>query len=112
MPAPRKRKCRACKQWFQPAGRGRRPEYCSAACRQEAYRRRTRRKPPALRALESDLFAIRDREERKRGAVKALNDLGYEVHLGPLRRPQVPERRPRLRVVRNEQDEESDPPVR
>ena len=61
---------------------GRPPKYCSAACRQKAYRKRCSN-PHAvpLRLLRSDLFAIEDRDARMRAAVRVLNDMGYEVSL-------------------------------
>jgi len=51
-------------------------------CRQKAYRKRSPSPHTApLQLLRSDLFAIKDREARKRAAVAALNRLGYEVQL-------------------------------
>jgi hypothetical protein len=99
----KKIRCKQCKVKFQPAARGRRSLYCSAACRQKAYRRRAGR-PVALRVLESDLFAIKDLAARERAAVRFLNDRGYEVHFTrSTSRPQQVEARSargRLRVVK------------
>ncbi len=93
-------KCKQCGARFLPPNKGRRPRYCSAACRQKAYRKRAANPhPPILRALESDLYAIKDIAARERGAVKVLEELGYEVSL--IRRSGPPPKRhePRLRVI-------------
>lgn len=78
-----KSRCRHCKKKFEPTGIGRRPSYCSVACRQGAYRKRLKESPMRawLRVVEGDLFAIQDRTARGRGAVKVLEDLGYDVYL-------------------------------
>lgn len=78
----KKRICKSCKKPLARGDRGRPATYCSAACRQKAYRKRCK-SPHAvpLRLLRSDLFAINDREARKRAAVDALNQLGYAVEL-------------------------------
>jgi hypothetical protein len=39
-PSARNRLCKACSRTLTESGRGRRPEYCSSACRQLAHRRR------------------------------------------------------------------------
>ena len=99
----RRPKCPVCKHSIAASGRGRRPIYCSRACRQKAYRKRFA-EPPHLRLLRNDLFQIRDRAARARGAVAVLEGLGYAVSLG--RRDVAPAQRqrpaPRLRVVRSE----------
>ena len=94
-------KCRQCREQFVPPSRGRRPSYCSVACRQKAYRKRVANPHhQALKALSSDLYAIKDITARARGAVKVLEEMGYEVWL---RRggnwPPKKKRGPFLRVV-------------
>ena len=76
----RRKKCPVCRAAFESVTGGRRRKYCSRACRQKAYRERPERNP-LLKALKSDLFEIKDREARKRGAVRVLENLGYEVKL-------------------------------
>ena len=93
-------KCKECKERFMPPTRGRRPRYCSAACRQKAYRKRAANPhSPVLRALKSDLYAIKDLSARARAAVKVLEEQGYEVWLGRRRGPPPKKREPHLRVV-------------
>jgi hypothetical protein len=75
-----KRKCLACKKAIPRAERGRPRKFCSAACRQKAWRNKPRIHP-ALVALRKDLRAIEDRSERCKHAVKILEELGYEVVL-------------------------------
>lgn len=47
------RKCRWCRQPFRSADTGRPRRYCSAACRQAAYRKRTRRLKGSLAVMSS-----------------------------------------------------------
>ena len=101
-------KCKQCREWFVPPSRGRRPRYCSVACRQKAYRKRAA--DPhfhSLKALSSDLYAIKDLAARGRGAVKVLEEMGYEVGL---RRggiwPPKKRGRPFLRVVSSSNPED------
>ena len=98
----KKRLCKTCKKPLAGGERGRPAAYCSAACRQRAYRKRSAdpRAVP-LRLLGSDLLAIKEREARKRAAVAALNQLGYAVQLtwvGANPR-QTGRAKPRLKVV-------------
>ena len=75
-------KCRSCKKSFYPPPFGRRPRYCSAACRQKAYRERAAAlHQQALKALESDLYQIKDITARGKAAIKVLEELGYEVSI-------------------------------
>jgi hypothetical protein len=91
-------KCPTCKNRFRPPARGRPAVFCSAACRQKAYRSRARY--PVLKILTNDLRAFRDGEARKRGAVKVLEDLGYIVHLERGVKPGPPNRsRAKIRLV-------------
>ena len=93
-------KCKQCRTPFLPPNRGRRPRYCSAACRQKAYRKRAGNPLRGmLRALNSDLYAISDRSARERAAVKVLEELGYEVSLEGRRGPARKKREPHLRVI-------------
>ncbi len=93
-------KCKQCGARFLPPNKGRRPRYCSAACREKAYRKRaSESSAPILRALESDLYAIKDRSARARAAVKVLEERGYEVYLEKRRGPPPKKRKPHLRVV-------------
>ena len=83
---------------------GRSSIYCCAACRQREYRKRVAARPAVpVRLLMADLFAISDREVRKRGAIAVLQDLGYAVYLE--RDPRQPHesrrRRPPLKIVRD-----------
>jgi hypothetical protein len=74
--------CKMCRKKLPAVSGGRPAVYCSAACRQRAYRKRAA--DPArsmLQALKNDLFAIKDRTARAKGAVKVLEDLGYTVTL-------------------------------
>jgi len=76
-------KCKQCRERFLPPSRGRRPRYCSVACRQKAYRKRAANPHFHLsKALSSDLYTIKDLAARGRGAVKVLEEMGYEVWLG------------------------------
>ncbi len=102
------RKCKQCRERFVPPSRGRRPLYCSVACRQKAYRKRVANPHfHALKALSSDLYAIRDISARGRAAVKVLEEQGYEVGL---RRggnwPPKKKRKPFLRVVSSSKPED------
>jgi hypothetical protein len=74
------------------------PLYCSAACRQKAYRVR-QKQPVSRRLLLSDLQAIADRTVRVNGVLRVLRDLGYDAR--PTRRngPPPKRRRPGLTVV-------------
>lgn len=75
-------RCKTCKKPLAHRGRGRLAAYCSAACRQKAYRKRSANPHVLpLRLLRNDLLAFRDREARKRAAVETLNQLGYAVQL-------------------------------
>jgi len=107
MTTRRRRKCKTCRAWFQPAGHGRPPAYCSAACRQAAYRARPRKPSPLLRALDNDLYAHTNRNARARRAIKDLEEMGYDVHLEKRRGP-APRRKPTLTVVGEAQDEDGD----
>src|SRR4051812_21111830 len=87
-------RCPICKQTFEPPERGRPQRFCSAACRQKAYRKRAAR-PTVLKLWQSDFAAhkakyrgkrsqnldefMQEREAEKAHHVKALEDLGYEV---------------------------------
>ncbi len=109
----KKRTCPTCRNGFEPLGRGRRPRFCSAACRQKAYRKRT--KAPLripLKALKSDLYAIADRNARARAAVKILEEAGYDVHLERRTTPPPKRSRPRLKVVDDQSGEHPSPPAR
>ena len=106
----KKRRCKACKKPLTPQERGRTATYCSAACRQKAYRKRSANPLKApLRLLRSDLFAIKDREARKLAAVDALNQLGYEVNLTPVgsNPRQVPRARPQLKAISRDMPEKN-----
>ena len=93
-------KCKACGERFVPPSRGRRPRYCSAACRQKAYRKRAANPHHhMLKALSSDLYAIRDLSARARAACKVLEEQGYEVGLRRRSGPPPKKRKPFLRVV-------------
>ena len=98
----KKGRCKTCKKPLARGGPGRPAAYCSAACRQRAYRKRSEN-PHAvpLRLLRSDLLAIKEREARKRAAVETLKQLGFEAQLtwvGANPR-QVGRAKPRLKVV-------------
>ncbi len=100
--------CKQCRERFVPPNRGRRPRYCSVACRQKAYRKRAANPHhQALKLLSSDLYAIKDLAARERGAVKVLEEMGYEVGL---RRggnwPAKKKRNPFLRVVSSSKPED------
>ena len=86
---PPKLKCPNCKQKFTAAARGRKPKYCSQACRQQAYwRRKTDPAGPAMRVLQNDLQAIRNRTARIKAAYKVLEDAGI-IEPRPRARPQL-----------------------
>lgn len=74
------------------------PLYCSAACRQKAYRVR-QKQPVSLRLLQSDLQAIKDRTARVNGALRVLRDHGYDAHLTRPTAPPPKPRRPGLTTV-------------
>ena len=93
-------KCAHCKERFPPPNRGWRPRYCSAACRQKAYRKRAANPHRSmLRVLRSDLYAIKDSSARGRGAVRVLEELGYEVFLKERLGPRRKTRERHLQVV-------------
>lgn len=85
-------KCKCCKKKLAPV-RGRPPSYCSAACRQRAYRKR-QAVHPATRLIQGDLYKIRDDTARAKAAVKVLEELGNVVTLerrsGPPPKPPGP----------------------
>jgi site-specific DNA-methyltransferase (adenine-specific) len=63
----RKRRCKRCRNPFTPPPTGRRRHYCSDACKQAAYRKRSKRSvhfssATCERATPPDLFAELDRE--------------------------------------------------
>jgi len=63
---------------------------------------RERADNPALRLWQSDLQAIRDQDARQLQAVKALEDVGYVVHLERGCRTILPSRpKPDLRIVKD-----------
>jgi hypothetical protein len=99
----KRRRCKACKEPVPVGATGRRSIYCCAACRQRDYRKRVAARPPVpMQLLAADLFAIRDREARKRGAIAVLEGLGYAVHLERAAQPPRATRppRPALKIVR------------
>jgi len=98
-----KRRCKTCKKSFSAPDRGRRPKFCSAACRQKAYRKREADPHGKLKALwASDLYKIKDITARARGAVKVLEELGYEVILNRRTTPR-PQKKPSLTVVSDDE---------
>ena len=100
-----KLRCKACKKSFPRPDRGRRPIYCSAACRQRAYRKREAEPHRKLKLLAmSDIYKIRDQTARCRAAVKVLEEAGYEVELLP-RGSSRKKPRPNLKVVRDNGEE-------
>lgn len=108
-------KCKFCKRKFTPPGRGRKPTYCSQACRQKAYRKRQADPHrPALKAFTSDLYSIRDRTARARAAVKVLEELGWIVTIERRQGPPPKQRQPYLELVKSaddaDDDELADPP--
>lgn len=104
-------KCRGCKRKFKPPARGRKPLYCSRACRQKAYRARLAKEGrPALKALQSDLWAIKDRTARKNAAIRVLHQMGYAVHLERIQ--PLPDRPPNLRLVSSSDEEQVAKPPR
>ena len=77
--------------------------YCSAACRQKAYRKREADPHGKLKALlRSDLYKIRDQTDRGRAAKKVLEELGYEVTLKRRTTPR-PQQKPNLTVVSDDE---------
>ncbi len=99
--------CKQCRERFLPPSRGRRPRYCSVACRQKAYRKRGGHPfRLALSALKSDLYAIKDHSARERAAIKVLEELGYEVSLTRRSGPPPKKREPHLRAVDSSKDED------
>ena len=94
----RRKKCPVCRAAFESVTGGRRRKYCSRACRQKAYRERPERNP-AFKLLANDIFSIQDRTARARGAVRVLEDLGYEVTLTPSKGPKPRKEGPPLRSV-------------
>ena len=59
-----------------------------------------------LKALSSDLYAIKDLSARARAACKVLEEQGYEVWLERRRGPPPKKREPHLRVVDSLKDED------
>ncbi len=100
--------CKQCRERFVPPNRGRRPHYCSVACRQKAYRKRAANPHhQALKLLSSDLYAIKDLAARGRGAVKVLEEMGYAVWLEKGGNwPPKKKRNPVLRVVSSSNPED------
>src|SRR5207244_1760278 len=73
----RSKRCPQCRSMFKPRGRGRPPRFCSAACRQKAYRKRAADpRRPALKLYQSWLHKIVDRPARFTAALKVLEDEG------------------------------------
>ena|SRR2546427_8298551 len=78
-------KCRRCKTKIPPqTGGGRPKKYCSASCRQAAYRRRMADPHAHAKSLFArDLHKAADGSGRVRVHVRALEELGYDVKLTP-----------------------------
>ena len=53
----------------------------------------------AVAALKKDLYAIKDQVARKRGAIKILEELGYEVHLERRKGPRPKPTGPSLKLI-------------
>ena len=87
-------KCKVCKKRLTPE-RGRPPRYCSAACRQKAYRQRVAdpHRMPLLH-LADDI----DKVSTKMRYVRGLEALGFAVTLKPLLKTERPQQPP-LRIV-------------
>lgn len=82
MKRSKSRRCQTCRRTIKANPLGGRPRlYCSAACRQRAYRKRVLENPQAVTALKSDLREVQDRTARARQAVNTLEDLGFAVRL-------------------------------
>jgi hypothetical protein len=100
----KKRLCPTCKNKFAPPPRGRRPRYCSAACRQKAYRKRTSDPHAHLKALcLSDLYKIEDKTARAQAAIKVLVETGHAYLLANPHEPKP--KKPTLKLVKPESDE-------
>jgi hypothetical protein len=98
----KKGRCKTCKKPLARGGPGRPAAYCSPACRQRAYRKRSQNpRAVPLRLLRNDLLAVADREARKRAAVDTLNQLGYEVQLTRVgaNPRQIGRAKPQLKVI-------------
>jgi hypothetical protein len=94
----RRRHCAYCKNRLEHH-KGRPKKFCTAACRQAAYRRRPEQRFPALRLLRRDLQTAQEKDAKIKELVDKLNILllpsRREVYFGPLsRRP-----KPLLSVV-------------
>jgi len=89
----KKTKCKTCKASVASL-RGRPPKYCSAACRQKAYRARLLI-PVPIRLIPSDI----DKAAARARHVRALNLLGYDVELQPRTAAPKVFRKPRLSIV-------------
>jgi hypothetical protein len=92
---------------FKPPALGRRPRFCSAACRQKAYRKRLAdpfRLPKKL--LDNDIRTFRDRIALRAKNEAELREVGYDVIL---LRPQPAPKRPKstpskLKLVASRED--------
>src|SRR5216684_2391000 len=78
-------KCRHCKAKIPPqTGGGRPKKYCSASCRQAAYRRRKADPHASVKSLLArDLYEMANRSGRVKVLVRALEGLGFDVKLTP-----------------------------
>ncbi len=91
-----KLRCGRCRKPFLPQSKGRRPNYCSQSCRQRAYEaRRAQQKVPEL-LLGRDIEDIRTKGGVERAVVDVLRKLGFL--------PPTPKTKPRLRVVKEEDE--------
>ena len=69
-----RKRCRWCREFFKPAGRGRPPIYCSPSCRQRAYEARKRADPSGYAAaLRADLRTLVRRAQERDREIRALD---------------------------------------
>lgn len=57
-----------------------------------------------MKLLQNDLFKIKDKAARRKGAVKVLEDLGYAVTLTPAQKKPPTPTHPKLELVHDSTD--------
>jgi hypothetical protein len=96
----RARICGYCKQKLQRRGRGRPPRYCSAACRQRAYRKRCVNKIDPVTLVVRDMRQLMETERIKSAVKQVMQDIGLLDFFKKLGfEPPEPAKRPNLRLV-------------
>jgi hypothetical protein len=97
---PRTTRCKRCKTQIKVKNRGPVPQYCSQACKQEAYLRRRFRSP--LELVARDLASIEVRDVIRTTIMDILVQMGLvKSNLPPPIKHKPKPKKPNLRLVKN-----------